>query len=124
MDLLAHQDEGPVSVSDISDRLGISQSYLEQLFLALRRHGLVMSVRGPGGGYRLSRDPALIVVLEIVDAVNENIDVTRCRGAANCQDNKPCLTHYLWSEISDRIRAFLGNITLTELYDSHITVKK
>ena len=82
LDLALHGDNGPVSLADISGRQEISLSYLEQLFAKLRRNGLVKSVRGPGGGYRLSRSGAEIYAAEIIDAVNEQVDVTSCGGEA------------------------------------------
>ncbi|GGY44984.1 Fe-S cluster assembly transcriptional regulator IscR [Bacterioplanes sanyensis] len=115
LDLAIHAQNGPVSLNDISGRQGISLSYLEQLFAKLRRNGLVASVRGPGGGYRLSRGDTEINVAEIVDAVNESMDATRCNRKGDCQDGQQCLTHHLWLDLSDQIHAFLGNITLHSL---------
>ncbi len=80
LDLALHAQEGPVSLADISERQGISLSYLEELFAKLRRGSLVTSVRGPGGGYQLSRDMASIDVAQVIDAVNESVDATRCQG--------------------------------------------
>ena len=115
LDLGLRFGEGAVTLSDIAKRQGISLSYLEQLFAKLRRNGLVDSVRGPGGGYSLARDPADISVAEIVLAINENIDARRCGGESNCSGNEPCLTHGLWEELSDRINSFLSSITLADL---------
>ena len=115
LDLAIHAQTGPVSLNDISGRQGISLSYLEQLFAKLRRGGLVASVRGPGGGYRLSRDGSDINVAEVVDAVNESMDATRCNRRGDCQDGEECLTHHLWLELSDQIHAFLRGITLAQL---------
>lgn len=115
LDLAIHAQTGPVSLNDISGRQGISLSYLEQLFAKLRRGGLVASVRGPGGGYRLSRDGSEINVAEVVDAVNESMDATRCNRRGDCQDGEECLTHHLWLELSDQIHAFLRGITLAQL---------
>ena len=115
LDLGLRYGEGAVTLSDIAKRQGISLSYLEQLFAKLRRNGLVDSVRGPGGGYSLARDPSEISVAEIVLAINENIDARRCAGESNCSGNEPCLTHGLWEELSDRISSFLNSITLADL---------
>lgn len=82
LDLALHSDQGPVSLADISDRQEISLSYLEQLFSKLRRGDLVCSVRGPGGGYRLSRGTEAIYVAQVIDAVNESVDATKCKGQA------------------------------------------
>lgn len=117
LDLAIHANHGPVSLNDISGRQGISLSYLEQLFAKLRRSGLVASVRGPGGGYRLSREGSEINVADIVDAVNESMDATRCSRRGDCQDGHPCLTHHLWLDLSDQIHAFLRGITLASLIE-------
>ena len=100
LDLALHASRGPVSLNDISGRQGISLSYLEQLFAKLRRSGLVASVRGPGGGYRLSREDTSINVAEIVDAVNESMDATRCNRKGDCQEGLECLTHHLWLDLN------------------------
>lgn len=115
LDLAVHGDRGPISLADISERQGISLSYLEQLFSKLRRSGLVKSVRGPGGGYRLSRDASDIYVAEIVDSVNESIDATRCQGKSDCQGGEVCLTHELWSDLSRQIHRFLSGISLASI---------
>lgn len=115
LDLAIHYDRGAVSLSEVATRQGISLAYLEQLFSQLRRQNLVRSTRGPGGGYSLSRVPGEISIAEIVDAINENIDATLCGGSKNCADDSPCLTHYLWAELSSQIRDFLDSKTLGEL---------
>jgi len=115
LDLALHSHDGPVSLADISQRQGISLSYLEQLFAKLRRNDLVTSVRGPGGGYRLGRDSSEISVAQVVDAVNESLDTTRCNKRGDCQNGDKCLTHDLWADLSDRIHEFLSGITLAEL---------
>ncbi|MBO6849363.1 MAG: Fe-S cluster assembly transcriptional regulator IscR [Marinobacter sp.] len=115
LDLALHGDHGPVSLADISARQEISLSYLEQLFSRLRRHQLVVSIRGPGGGYRLSRDAASVFVAEVVDAVNESLDTTRCANKGDCQNGEKCLTHHLWSDLSDQIHQFLSEISLADL---------
>ncbi|MGC7560290.1 Fe-S cluster assembly transcriptional regulator IscR [Pasteurella sp. PK-2025] len=119
LDIALHSKRGPVSLSDISDRQHISLSYLEQLFAKLRRYGLVKSVRGPGGGYQLGLPTNEISVGMVINAVNENIDVTRCQGRGDCQEGAECLTHALWKELSQRIEDFLNGITLSELVDKH-----
>lgn len=115
LDLALHSKSGPVSLADISLRQGISLSYLEQLFARLRRCNLVQSVRGPGGGYRLVGATADISIAQVVDAVSESLDATRCEGKGNCQDGEVCLTHYLWQDLSTQIHQFLSGITLAEL---------
>ena len=115
LDLALHKNQGPVSLADISQRQAISLSYLEQLFSKLRRGSLVSSVRGPGGGYELERGSEAIFIAEIVDAVNESIDSTKCKGAGDCQGGETCLTHYLWEDLSEQIHAFLESISLADL---------
>jgi len=115
LDLALHAQDGPVSLADISQRQGISLSYLEQLFAKLRRQRLVRSVRGPGGGYQLSRGGADIFVAQVVDAVNESLDTTRCHNKGDCQNGEKCLTHHLWSDLSEQIHDFLSTISLADL---------
>ena len=115
LDVTIHAVSGPVSLADISERQGISLSYLEKLFSRLRKEGLVTSVRGPGGGYRLGRCSAQIAVADVIYAVNESVDATKCSGKGNCQGGEQCLTHSLWEGLSQRIEEFLRNITLSEL---------
>ncbi|WP_405118724.1 Fe-S cluster assembly transcriptional regulator IscR [Pseudomonas leptonychotis] len=115
LDLALHAQRGPVSLADISERQGISLSYLEQLFAKLRRGNLVSSVRGPGGGYQLSRDMQGIQVAEVIDAVNESVDATRCQGQGDCHAGDTCLTHHLWCDLSQQIHEFLSGISLADL---------
>ena len=118
LDLAIHSNSGPISLADISNRQSISLSYLEQLFAKLRRNDLVTSVRGPGGGYLLSRVSDNIFVAQIVDAVNESIDATGCGGVGDCQNGEKCLTHHLWCDLSDQIHSFLSSISLASLVAS------
>ena len=115
LDLALHCDSGPVSLADISQRQGISLSYLEQLFARLRQAQLVQSVRGPGGGYRLLGETAAISVAQVVDAVSESLDATRCEGKGNCHEGEVCLTHHLWEDLSTQIHHFLSGISLADL---------
>jgi Rrf2 family iron-sulfur cluster assembly transcriptional regulator len=115
LDLAFHSQAGPVTLNQISQRQDISQSYLEQLFTRLRRRNLVTSTRGPGGGYSLSRAAGDIAVAEIIAAVNEGVETTRCKGAGNCQEGQRCLTHELWDGLSQQIYRFLSDITLAKL---------
>ena len=112
LDLALHGTERPVSLADISGRQNISLSYLEQLFARLKRHGLVEGLRGPGGGYRLSRRPDDISVAQVITAIGEGIDVTQCNGNENCQNGERCLTHELCTKLGNEIYSFLDNITL------------
>ncbi|WP_218313810.1 Fe-S cluster assembly transcriptional regulator IscR [Halomonas sp. 18071143] len=115
LDLAINTPQGPTSLGDISQRQEISLSYLEQLFARLRRSGLVTSVRGPGGGYLLAKPAAEISVSQVIDAVNETVDATRCQGLSDCQQGDTCLTHHLWCELSGQIRHFLDDVTLAQL---------
>ena len=119
LDLALHGDQGPVSLADISARQEISLSYLEQLFSRLRRQKLVVSIRGPGGGYKLSRPAAELYIAEVVDAVSESLDTTRCGNKGDCQNGEKCLTHHLWSDLSDQIHQFLSEISLGDLMRKH-----
>jgi Rrf2 family transcriptional regulator, iron-sulfur cluster assembly transcription factor len=115
LDLALHSDSGPVTLSDISVNQGISLSYLEQLFAALRGKQLVRGIRGPGGGYFLAKPAGEISIADIICAVDEWVEFTRCGGRENCHGGKRCLTHSLWNELSDEIFDFLSGITLAEL---------
>ncbi len=117
LDLAVHENNGPISLAEISERQSISLSYLEQLFGKLRKSGLVASVRGPGGGYQLNRDSSEIYVAEIVDSVDETVDATRCGGRADCQQGETCLTHELWADLSDQIHDFLSHIDLASIIE-------
>jgi Rrf2 family iron-sulfur cluster assembly transcriptional regulator len=115
LDLSLNASKGPVTLSDISKRQDISLSYLEQLFAKLRKQALVSSVRGPGGGYLLGRKDSEIDVAEIIDAVSESLDTTKCQGKGDCHGGEICLTHHLWEDLSAQIHKFLSNITLADL---------
>ncbi|WP_107851637.1 Fe-S cluster assembly transcriptional regulator IscR [Oceanimonas marisflavi] len=115
LDVALHANGGPVSLADISERQGISLSYLEQLFSRLRKQGLVSSVRGPGGGYLLGQDAGDISVGAVIAAVDESVDATKCQGKGDCHGGNQCLTHSLWCALSERISNFLDAITLAEL---------
>ena len=121
MDLALHHGGGPVTLAEISGRQKISLSYLEQLFGKLRRHGLVESVRGPGGGYCLAKALAAVTVAEIILAVDEPIDATQCGGKENCRDEQKCLTHDLWAALNQRILDYLGAVSLQQLVEEQKT---
>jgi len=114
MDLALHEKQGPVTLADISICQGISLSYLEQIFARLRRNGLINGTRGPRGGYRLARPADQITVADIINAVSERVDTTRCEGREDCQNGQRCLTHELWSDLSNQIQTFLSGITLAQ----------
>jgi len=115
IDIALHRDAGPVSVTEVADRQAISGAYLEQLFSKLKRAGLLDSTRGPGGGYDIVRPLDAITVADIIAAVGEGVDATRCQGAADCRDGATCLTHDLWQALSTHIDSFLAGITLQAL---------
>jgi Rrf2 family iron-sulfur cluster assembly transcriptional regulator len=122
LDLSLNYGVGAITLADISERQGISLSYLEQLFARLRKQGLVSSSRGPGGGYRLSRSAETITVLDVISAVDEKVDSTQCEGKQNCHGDEQCLSHELWQSLSDQIRLYLKGITLAEVvsnYEKH-----
>jgi Rrf2 family iron-sulfur cluster assembly transcriptional regulator len=118
-DLARFGADGAVALPMIAERQQISLAYLEQLFLKLRRTGLVESARGRTGGYRLGRPASAISVAEIMAAVDEETRMTRCNGedAAPCLPGKRCLTHGLWDALGDQIGAFLESVTLQEVID-------
>jgi len=123
LDLAVHLADGPIKLADISRRQGISLSYLEQLFGKLRRRNLVNSVRGPGGGYTLQREPREIFIAEIIDSVDENVDAMKCSGRADCQHGETCLSHQLWSDLSDEIYQFLAGINLANIIEKREVIK-
>ena len=111
----------PLPLSGIATAQGLSVAYLEQLFLLLRRAELVTSTRGPGGGYRLARPAAEISLSAIIEAVDENLQATRCeQGGPGCLAGERCLTHDLWAELEDQIRLFLGDLTLADVVERQI----
>lgn len=115
LDIALHRKRGPISVVDIAERQGISAAYLEQLLARLKKHGLLASVRGPGGGYRLDEELSSISLSSIITAVGDGVDATRCHGSSDCQDGDMCLTHELWSDLSAEIDSFLTGISLADL---------
>lgn len=124
LDLALQDEDKPVTLAGISERQGISLSYLEQLFSRLRRNGLVKSVRGPGGGYRVAKNTREISVSEIIAAVDELIDATQCGGKENCHDDQRCMTHDLWASLNTKILEYLSGVTLADLVSSQREGKK
>jgi Rrf2 family iron-sulfur cluster assembly transcriptional regulator len=117
LDLALQPVDQTITLAEIAARQSISVAYLEQLFAKLKRHGLVSSVRGANGGYRLARASQDIAVLQIIEAVNESVDATRCDHKSNCQNGAMCLTHDLWQDLSSHIEDYLSGITLASLVD-------
>lgn len=115
LDLALQDGDQPTALAEISARQGISLSYLEQLFARLRKKGLVSSARGPGGGYRLGQPMSEISVADVISAVDESVDATKCGGEQNCRGEERCLTHELWAELSEQIYDFLNGIYLGDL---------
>ena len=122
IDLGLRASNGPVALAAISQRQQISLSYLEQLFGKLRRHELVESTRGPGGGYSRGRKSADITVADIIVAVDEPIDATGCSGRENCmgEDTGRCMTHDLWASLNAKMIEYLNSVTLQKLVDDQI----
>jgi len=124
LDLAFHQETGPVSLADISDRQVISLSYLEQLFSKLRKSEIVRSTRGPGGGYRLMSGPESVSIVDIITAVDESYTAKACTDAGHCQGaSARCLTHDLWDELSNKIHGFLDDISLADLMNHKETAE-
>lgn len=119
LDLAANNAGKPITLDVISQRQNISLSYLEQLFSKLRRVNLVKSVRGPGGGYLLNTQAKDISLTQIIEAVDENIDLRRCKGIGACNNGKQCISHQLWCDVSEQIRTFLNGKTLQIVIDNH-----
>jgi Rrf2 family iron-sulfur cluster assembly transcriptional regulator len=115
LDVAMRQHEGPVTLAGVSERQRISLSYLEQLFGKLRRRHLVISTRGPGGGYRLDRPMEQTTVSDIILAVDEALDATQCGGKENCHDDQRCMTHDLWATLNTRMLDYLDSVTLADL---------
>lgn len=122
-DLAKHGSEGSVPLPAIAERQHISLAYLEQLFVPLRRAGLVASARGRAGGYRLAHEPGEIRLSEIMLVVEEPVRMTRCAGEAGvgCAGAKKCLTHDLWTALGDHILGFLDDTTLQDLLDGSVS---
>ena len=118
VDLALRGGNGPVTLAGISERQDISLSYLEQLFGKLRRHHLVESVRGPGGGYCLTKALEDVSVADIIRAVDEPIDATQCGGKENCKDDGRCMTHDLWVNLNAKIYEYLNSVSLAELVNN------
>ena len=119
LDLAFHSQTKPVTLTEIAARQTISLSYLEQLFARLRKANMVKGIRGPGGGYTLSGSADDINIADIIAAVDEPIDATKCGGEANCHNEKACLTHDLWMGLSHQIKDYLKGITLGQLIENH-----
>ena len=120
LDLALRHQQGPVTLAGIGVRQSISLSYLEQLFGKLRRHSLVESVRGPGGGYCLARPAEKVSVADIILAVDEPLDATQCGGMENCQEEKRCMTHNLWATLNEKLYEYLNSVTLQDLVNEQI----
>lgn len=117
IDLALQQNQGPVALAGISQRQNISLSYLEQLFAKLRRHELVDSVRGPGGGYQINKPLSSVSVADVILAVDEPLDTTQCAGKKNCTETGPCMTHDLWSSLNEKMLEYLASVSIQCLVD-------
>ena len=123
IDMVMHSDTGPVSLADISVRQGISLSYLEQLFAKMRRNKLVVSTRGPGGGYSLENTPEAVCIADIIRAVDEEMNVTNKDVMDGSTDFEPCLTEMLWEELSEQIHDYLATISLADMMQDEEVVE-
>ncbi|MDH4394513.1 MAG: Fe-S cluster assembly transcriptional regulator IscR [Limnobacter sp.] len=119
VDLALQQGKGPVTLAGISERQSISLSYLEQLFSKLRRHDLVDSVRGPGGGYQITKPLSEVSVADVIIAVDEPLDATQCGGKEDCTIEGQCMTHDLWSTLNSKMLDYLNSVTLQSLVDKN-----
>jgi Rrf2 family iron-sulfur cluster assembly transcriptional regulator len=115
LDLVMHSAQGPVSLADISVRQGISLSYLEQLFAKMRRNKLVVSTRGPGGGYSLGSSPDQVCIADVINAVDEVIRIADKDVVNGSPSYEPCLTEQLWEELSTEIENYLTTISLADM---------
>ena len=115
LDIAYHNKGNPISLPEIADRQNISLSYLEQLFSRLKKSGLVESIKGPGGGYMLSKGADDIVISEVIQAVDEDLETTACNGKSNCHNNHQCISHNLWQDLGIEIKNFLSDITLQQV---------
>ena len=113
------QSSGPVSLSDISLNQNIEITYLEQIFRKLRIAGIVKSIRGRNGGYLYAKDPADISIKEVMHAVDEVIDATKCNGTSACHNGKKCSTHDLWHELNVLVDDYLDKITINNLVETN-----
>ncbi len=118
VDLAICGGKDPVTLASISERQKISLSYLEQLFGKLRRHKIVESVRGPGGGYYLGRPCSEISIVDIIEAVDEPVDATQCGGKGDCHDEQQCITHDLWMGLNKALHNHLAAISLQQVLDN------
>ncbi|MDR3519077.1 MAG: Rrf2 family transcriptional regulator [Azospirillaceae bacterium] len=118
VDLAATSQGNPIALADIAERQEISLSYLEQLFAKLRKGGVVRSVRGPGGGYLLARPADALLISEVILAVDEPIQTTRCSigSSSGCRvDRSRCLTHELWEALGDQIHRYLSTVSIADV---------
>jgi Rrf2 family transcriptional regulator, iron-sulfur cluster assembly transcription factor len=115
LDIAIYSNNSPVPLQDISKRQNISVSYLEQLFIKLRKYGLVKSYKGPGGGYKLAKSHDLINIADVIKAVEDDLDARSCHGIKNCRKNGECLAHNLWSDLTNYVFEYLDKITINDI---------
>lgn len=117
-DLATHAEGRPVALADIAERQEISLSYLEQLFAKMRRNNLVVSTRGPGGGYSLGTTPDRVCIADVINAVDDALQVGGPVVDTDSSDYEPCLTEQLWEELSAEIERYLTTISLADMMEN------
>ena len=121
IDVASRSSNSPVKLADISIAQNIPLNYLEQIFLKLKKSNIVKSVKGPGGGYNLNLPSEQIFIEDIVDAVEENLKMTRCSKGKSCrQDGMKCKTHDLWKGLGLHIRKYFANISIADVASGQI----
>ena len=123
LDLALHESNDFTSISDLALRQSIPGPYLEQLFRNLRKAGILISHRGPGGGYKLSRPSNEIKIGQIISAVEDRMDATQCSGEGNCSAGSKCLAHNLWTDLNHQVQSFLMDKSLEDVLSDSSNTK-
>tara|TARA_B110000914_G_C15211858_1_gene331057 strand:- start:18 stop:476 length:459 start_codon:yes stop_codon:yes gene_type:complete len=118
LDLASQESKDFIAISDLASRQSIPGPYLEQLFRNLRKAGILISHRGPGGGYKLSRPSCDIKIGQIISAVEDKMDATQCSGEGNCSAGTKCLAHNLWTDLNHQVQSFLMERSLKDVLNN------
>ena len=118
LDLASQESKDFIAISDLASRQSIPGPYLEQLFRNLRKAGILISHRGPGGGYKLSRPSSDIKIGHIISAVEDKMDATQCSGEGNCSAGTKCLAHNLWTDLNHQVQSFLMERSLKDVLNN------